>query len=211
MWFQIISKCFFESAFSYFGKNVLSQGIQHVFKQDDYGDYVFISCVNNPNEAFYNNQDLLDYKDDTTLCFIAYIGIHNKEPMFKYGISQARHIHKYFALFSTFYIVYLRQIHKNENDMEKRITEELKQKYVYRELMVMDLCVGEIFAVSPSFSFEKIRTMIDRMIEHLLFLEFQELSHENTNLRQKINDKEELIDEQRNTIGFLKNMIQHKE
>jgi len=65
--------------------------------------------------CFYDDHDLYEY-DGCNVCYMAYIGVHDNNPLFKYGITfdyYRREYQEHRKTFDTFQLLYLRQTDNN--------------------------------------------------------------------------------------------------
>ena len=151
--------------------------------------------------CFYDDHDLYEY-DGCNVCYMAYIGIHNNVPLFKYGITfdyYRREYQEHRKTFDTFQLLYLRQT-DNNHIIESLFTKECKSKDIYVQKEFKGKNRTELFTVNESQSFERMRMIMDKLIEQNPTKEHQKYEKEIQRLQQ---EKEELNKDYKHTIELL--------
>jgi len=140
--------------------------------------------------CFYDDHDLYEY-DGCNVCYMAYIGVHDGIPLFKYGITfdyYRREYQEHRKTFDTFQLLYLRQT-DNNHIIESLFTKECKSKDIYVQKEFKGKNRTELFTVNESQSFERMRMIMDKLIEQNPTKEHQKYEKEIQRLQQ---EKEEL-------------------
>jgi hypothetical protein len=151
--------------------------------------------------CFYDDHDLYEY-DGCNVCYMAYIGVHDNIPLFKYGITfdyYRREYQEHRKTFDTFQLLYLRQT-DNNHIIEGLFTKECKSKDIYVQKEFKGKNRTELFTVNESQSFERMRMIMDKLIEQNPTKEHQKYEKEIQRLRQ---EKEELNKDYKHQIELL--------
>lgn len=151
--------------------------------------------------CFYDDHDLYEY-DGCNVCYMAYIGVHDGIPLFKYGITfdyYRREYQEHRKTFDTFQLLYLRQT-DNNHIIEGLFTKECKSKDIYVQKEFKGKNRTELFTVNESQSFERMRMIMDKLIEQNPTKEHQKYEKEIQRLRQ---EKDELNKDYKHTIELL--------
>jgi len=151
--------------------------------------------------CFYDDHDLYEY-DGCNVCYMAFIGVHDGLPLFKYGITfdyYRREYQEHRKTFDTFQLVYLRQT-DNNHVIEGLFTKECKSKDVYIQREFKGKNRTELFTVNEIHSFERMRIIMDKLIEqnptneHKRYTqEIEQLKQENTSIQQSHERRLELL------------------
>jgi len=163
--------------------------------------------------CFYDDHDLYEY-DGCNVCYMAYIGVHDGIPLFKYGITfdyYRREYQEHRKTFDTFQLLYLRQT-DNNHIIESLFTKECKSKDIYVQKEFKGKNRTELFTVNESQSFERMRMIMDKLIEqnptkeHQKYeKEIQRLQQEKDELNKDYIHKIELLAEKTERIQALQN------
>jgi hypothetical protein len=116
--------------------------------------------------CFYDDHDLYEY-DGCNVCYIAFIGVHDGIPLFKYGITfdyYRKEYQEHRKTFDTFQLLYLRQT-DNNHAIEGLFTNECKIKNIHVEKEFKGKNRKELFTVNESHSFERMRMIMDKLIQ----------------------------------------------
>jgi len=151
--------------------------------------------------CFYDDHDLYEY-DGCNVCYMAYIGVHDNIPLFKYGITfdyYRREYQEHRKTFDTFQLLYLRQT-DNNHIIEGLFTKECKSKDIYVQKEFKGKNRTELFTVNESQSFERMRMIMDKLIEQNPTKEHQKYEKEIQRLQQ---EKEELKKDYKHQIELL--------
>lgn len=151
--------------------------------------------------CFYNNNDLVDF-DKSNVCYIAYIGIHNGEQLFKYGISNdyyRREYQEHRKTFQQYNVLYIR-ITDNNQMVETKFGNECKIKDLDRSLQINGKNIKEIFTVNETHSYERMKMVMDKLID-------LHPTKEQEKLKEKIKEMEHEIKNKENEIFFLKSKL----
>jgi len=133
---------------------------------------------------------------------MAFIGVHDGLPLFKYGITfdyYRREYQEHRKTFDTFQLVYLRQT-DNNHVIEGLFTKECKSKDVYVQREFKGKNRTELFTVNEIHSFERMRIIMDKLIEqnptneHKRYTqEIEQLKQGNTSIQQSYERRLELL------------------
>lgn len=158
--------------------------------------------------CFYDDHDLFEF-NECNVCYIAYIGIHDNMPLFKYGITfdyYRREYQEHRKTFDTFQLVYLRQT-DNNHKIEDLFTNECKSKDVYIQKEFNGKNRRELFTINESHSFERMRMIMDKLIEQNPTKEYQKYKDEIIKLKDE-NEKQSNNDKHK--IELLETIINEK-
>jgi prophage antirepressor-like protein len=117
-------------------------------------------------KSFYDDNMLVNYHEKNVL-YIGYIGVHNDEPLFKFGKSiniSRRDIEEHQKYYDSFELVYLR-VCDNKDKVENIFKAELKAKKVHRPIRVKNKIEYELFGVNNMFSLETAKNIMDVLID----------------------------------------------
>lgn len=150
--------------------------------------------------SFYDNAKFSDY-DKKSVIYIAYIGIHKNEHIFKYGISRNmfnRECKQHRKRFETFEVVY---IGKTDNciEIEKMLKNELVLRHLNRNIKINDKRQTELFTVTYEFTYQYFIKMTKSLITKHRLPAVEKAD-------QKINDLETTIESYKtsNQVNILK-------
>jgi len=158
--------------------------------------------------CFYDDHDLYEY-DGCNVCYIAYIGVHDCLPLFKFGISfdyYRREYQEHRKTFDTFKLVYLRHA-DNNHTIEDMFKKECKSKDVYIQKEFKGKNRTELFTVNELHSFERMRMIMDKLIELNPTRAFQKYRKDIEALRS---EKEQLEKEQGLKIQLHETVLAEK-
>ena len=164
---------------------------------------------------FYDTEDLFEYQNQNVF-YVAYIGAPQNEPLFKFGISfdyYRREYKEHKKTFSTFDLIYLRRT-DNNRQIEDLFKKECHAKEIYRKLEINDKQYTEIFTINEIQTFDRIRVILDKLIEHNPTKEIekrdkkiQDLENEKQILETKLQEKEELVIELKKDKSWLQSLL----
>lgn len=167
---------------------------------------------------FYDTEDLFEYQNQNVF-YVAYIGAPQNEPLFKFGISfdyYRREYKEHKKTFSTFDLIYLRKT-DNNRQIEDLFKKECHAKEIYRKLEINDKQYTEIFTINEIQTFDRIRVILDKLIEHNPTKEIekrdkkiQDLENEKQILETKLQEKEELVIELKKDKSWLQSCLLDK-
>lgn len=141
--------------------------------------------------CFYDDHDLYEY-DGCNVCYMAYIGIYDGLPLFKYGITfdyYRREYQEHRKTFDTFQLLYLRQT-DNNHMIEGLFTKECKSKDVYIQREFKGKNRTELFTINEFHSFERMRMIMDKLIQQNPTKEHKKYEEE---IERLTYEKEELM------------------
>jgi prophage antirepressor-like protein len=174
--------------------------------------------------SFYQENDLFQY-NDCNVCYIAHIGIHNQEPLFKFGITFDYHRREYQEhrkSFSIFELVYLRRT-DNNRIVEDIFKKECLSKDLYRKIeKENEKNITELFTINETHSLERMMSIMNKIIEEHPTKEIKErdkiiydLKNENQLLEMKtqslelsLKDKNKLIETLEKDKSWLQLLIE---
>lgn len=167
---------------------------------------------------FYDNEDLFEYQNQNVF-YLAYIGIHKNEPLFKFGISfdyYRREFKEHKKIYSTFDLLFLRRT-DNNHTVEELFKKECQIKELYRKLDINGKQYTEIFTINEKNSFDRMRVILEKIIEQYPTKEILERDEKIKNLQNDLEKNIELqkqwveIDNQRKEmIEELKDRIKEQ-
>lgn len=138
--------------------------------------------------CFYDIEDLYKYADQN-VCYIAYVGVHDGEELFKFGITfdyYRREYQEHRNTFDTFDLLYLRRT-DNNRIVEDLFKKECKLVNLYRKLKRDGQNnLNELFTTSTTHSFDRMRMIMDKIIEQYPTQEMREKEEENRTLKEQI-------------------------
>ena len=146
--------------------------------------------------SFYDTEDLFEYQNQNVF-YVAHIGVHNNEPLFKFGISfdyYRREFKEHRKTFDTFDLLFLRRT-DNNRQVEELFKKECQSKGLYRKLDINGKQYEEIFTINETCHFDRMRVILEKMIEQHPTKEIQvrdekikELEHKNEILENRVSD-----------------------
>lgn len=155
--------------------------------------------------CFYDNNDLVDF-DRSNVCYIAYIGVHNGEQLFKYGISNdyyRREYQEHRKTFDEYRVLYIR-ITDNNQIVETKFGYECKIKDLDRPLQINGKNMKEIFTINENHSYERMKMVMDKLID-------LHPTREQEKLKERIKELEQEIQTLKMTINGVDNVLKEKE
>ena len=158
--------------------------------------------------CFYDDHDLYEY-DGCNVCYMAYIGVHDGIPLFKYGITfdyYGREYQEHRKTFDTFQLLYLR-LTDNNHAIEGLFTNECKIKNIHVEKEFKGKNRKELFTINESHSLERMKMIMDKLIEQNPTKEHEKYKREIQRLQT---EKEELKKEYTHKIELQKTIIADK-
>jgi len=165
---------------------------------------------------FYDTEDLFEYQNQNVF-YLAYIGVHKNEPLFKFGISYdycRREYKEHKKTFQIFDLIYLRRT-DNNRQIEELFKKECQIKELYRKLDINGKQYTEIFTINEKNSFDRMRIILEKIIEQYPTKEIerrdkkiQDLENENKILKTKLEEKEELVIELKKDKSWLQNLLE---
>lgn len=166
--------------------------------------------------SFYDTADLFEYQNQNVF-YVAYIGVHRNEPLFKFGISfdyYRREFHEHKKIYSTFDLLYLRRTDNNRT-VEELFKKECQIKELYRKLEIQGKQYTEMFTVNEKNGFDRMRVILDKIIEQYPTKEIQARDEKIKTLENKIEvleatnaEKEKLVEELKKDKSWLQGMIE---
>lgn len=184
------------------------------------------SYSNQPTEqlifkSFYDDNLISSYENKNTM-YIGYVGIHNKEHIFKFGISERifqRSIVEHTNTFTEFQLLYVRETDNNRL-VEDKFMKELICRHLYRKIKINSHQQTELFTITQKYNYEDIAQLLDNLIstfvlpiskEHDMLIqnydkELTKYDNEITRLREENN---KLKSEHAEETKFLKAIILH--
>lgn len=167
--------------------------------------------------SFYDTADLFEYQNQNVF-YVAFIGVHRNEPLFKFGISfdyYRREFTEHKKIYETFDLLYLRRTDNNRT-VEELFKKECHIKELYRKIEIHGKQYTELFTINEKNSFDRMRVIIDKIIEQYPtreILERDEKIHGLTNqirVLENINmEKDKLIDELKKDKTWLQRIIEN--
>lgn len=119
-----------------------------------------------PNtESIYNDNMLLEY-DNKNCVYIAYIGIHNNEPLYKFGKTAdvyRRQFNEHAKLFDTFNLIYIKET-DNKDAVEEKFKKELKCKQLLRQSKTKNKQQIELFTVTEIYTIDDVKGYLDNIV-----------------------------------------------
>lgn len=155
--------------------------------------------------CFYDNNDLVDF-DRSNVCYIAYIGVHNGEQLFKYGISNdyyRREYQEHRKTFGEYKVLYIR-ITDNNQMVETKFGYECKIKDLDRPLQINGKNMKEIFTTNETHSYERMKMVMDKLID-------LHPTREQEKLKEQIKEMEQEIQALKITINGVDEVLKEKE
>ena len=144
--------------------------------------------------CFYEDHDLYEY-DGCNVCYMAFIGVHDGLPLFKYGITfdyYRREYQEHRKTFDIFQLIYLRQT-DNNHVIEGLFTKECKSKDLYVQKEFKGKNRTELFTVNESHSLERMKMIMDRLIEQHPTKEHKKYEAEIQQLKQELIHTQEIV------------------
>jgi hypothetical protein len=117
-------------------------------------------------KSFYNENSISQFSNVNVL-YCAYIGVHNNEHLFKFGISgdfPRRELLEHRKTFDIFDCVYIREC-DNKDVCENYLKRDLAAKNILRSLDCKGKKQTELFCVTNVFTMDKILALISEIIE----------------------------------------------
>ncbi len=119
----------------------------------------------NTKPSIYLTKNITDYEDKNVM-YIAYVGKHNNELIYKYGISsrmfKREHL-EHRKVFKPFVLIYLEETDNNIK-IESQFERELKVRDVHRNLSFNGKKYTELFTISPLYNIDKLIGIVDDFI-----------------------------------------------
>lgn len=114
---------------------------------------------------FHKTNTFANY-GDAKILYIAYVGVHDREYIFKYGKSNDvfNRVNQHRYGFDTFDLCYVEKCDNNDR-VETLFKRQLEAQHVYRKLEIKGRQVTELFTISivypPSYFYEMMTTLIE--------------------------------------------------
>jgi prophage antirepressor-like protein len=146
--------------------------------------------------SFYDKEDLFEYQNQNVF-YVAYIGVHHDEPLFKFGISfdyYRREFNEHKKIYQTFDLLYLRRSDNNRT-VEELFKKECQIKELYRKIEIQGKQYTEIFTINQKNSFDRMRIILDKIIEQYPTKEILEREEKIKSLEHKIHLLQTMNDE----------------
>jgi len=144
--------------------------------------------------SFYHENDLFQY-NDCNVCYIAHIGVHNQEPLFKFGITFDYHRREYQEHRKTFTIFELLYLRRTDNNriVEDIFKKECLSKDLYRKIEKEDgKNITELFTINETHSLERMMSILNKIIEEHPTEEIRERDDMIRGLQSELKNKNEL-------------------
>lgn len=149
-------------------------------------------------ESIYQNKNITDFDNKNTF-YVSYIGIHNDEHMYKFGVTKRmfeRDYYEHRKMFDTFDLIFLQEA-INSNDVEHSFKKELKVRNINRIMSFNDKNLTELFTTTDEWDINEIINLITDLInshplKKISDLEFKnnQLEHENQIIKLKLENEE---------------------
>ena len=113
----------------------------------------------------YNENMLLNY-DKKNCVYIAYIGIHNNEPLYKFGMTSdiyRRQFKEHENTFDQFELIYVKET-DNKEIVEEKFKKELQCKHLLRQLKIKNKSQVELFTITNIHNLDMIKEYMDNII-----------------------------------------------
>ena len=113
----------------------------------------------------YNENMLLNY-DKKNCVYIAYIGIHNNEPLYKFGMTSdiyRRQFKEHENTFDQFELIYVKET-DNKEIVEEKFKKELQCKHLLRHLKIKNKSQVELFTITNIHNLDMIKEYMDNII-----------------------------------------------
>lgn len=126
----------------------------------------FSTVVSASPNPFYKNNDLYRY-DNKNVIYLAYVGIIDNEPIYKYGISSKLYQREFTAHRKHFDIfdMQLVKITDNKDIIEDLFEKEIKIRKIHRSLLINSKKQTELFTTTSEFDIEYIKRLMDRLVK----------------------------------------------
>jgi len=167
--------------------------------------------------SFYDTEDLFEYQNQNVF-YVAYIGVHRNEPLFKFGISfvnYRREFTEHKKMYDIFDLLYLRRTDNNRT-VEDLFKKECQIKELYRKMEISGKQYTELFTINENNSFDRMRVILDKIIEQHPTKEIAEREERIIELNNKIKilqsvnqEKDKRIDELKKDKTWLQQIIEH--
>lgn len=154
--------------------------------------------------SFYDHSDLFEYQNQNVF-YVAYIGVHRNEPLFKYGISfdyYRREFTEHKKIYETFDLLYLRRTDNNRT-VEELFKKECQIKNLYRKIELHGKQFTELFTINEKNSFDRMRVILDKIIEQYPTREIIEREEKIQSLQNQVNMLESVNNEKDKLIHEL--------
>lgn len=115
--------------------------------------------------SFYSKNDLFKF-DNKNVIYIAYVGVINKEQIYKYGKSCKLYEREYNAHRKNFdtFDMKLVKITDNKDIVEDILGKELQIRNMKRSLVINSKRQTELFAVNEDYDFKYVCNILNRII-----------------------------------------------
>jgi hypothetical protein len=146
--------------------------------------------------SFYREHDLYKF-DNKNVVYIAYVGVYNKEEIFKYGISSKIFKREYLQHrnnFTKFNMVTIK-ITDNKDIVEELFEKELLMRNLHRKLTINNKKQTELFTVNEDYSYEYIHRLLSRIIRDNPSYEVAMLKEKITQLKMQLKNYAYYINE----------------
>jgi len=113
----------------------------------------------------YNENMLLNY-DKKNCVYIAYIGIHSNEPLYKFGMTSdiyRRQFKEHENTFDQFELIYVKET-DNKEIVEEKFKKELQCKHLLRHLKIKNKSQVELFTITNIHNLDMIKEYMDNII-----------------------------------------------
>ncbi len=137
---------------------------------------------------FWNDNNILEYNDKNVI-YIGYIGIHNNEQLFKFGISEqiyVREFEQHRKTFDIFKMVNI-EICDNKRYVESAFKKQLSSLGLLRKQEFNSKNQTELFTITPQYELDKIINLLRECIEQNPLPIVKELKSELINVNTELN------------------------
>lgn len=116
-------------------------------------------------ESFYDDVAISQFNNKAVI-YIAYIGKHNGEHLFKYGLTRdifSRDYKQHRKSFTEFKIVFIGEC-DNCTEVEKLFEHELKVRYLHRSMTIKDKSQTELFTITTKITHMFLIELVQQLI-----------------------------------------------
>jgi hypothetical protein len=127
-----------------------------------YGSY----SIDKYQGSFLPEEDLYEYMN-TNVCYIAFIGVYNNEPLYKIGISYdyyRREYQEHRKIFDQFNLIFLRRTDNNRT-IENIFKKECMMSDIYREREFKGKNRTELFTTTEKYTIQRIMNLMNKLID----------------------------------------------
>ncbi len=175
---------------------------------------------------YWVDNSIVEY-DDKNVIYVGYIGIHNNEQLFKFGISEqiyTREFEQHRKNFEIFKMVHI-EICDNKRVVEATFKKMLSALSLLRKQIFNSKNQTELFTITPQFDLDKIIKLLKDCIEqnplpivknlkielNSVKLKLMEMTDENKELKNKIKELEDIRKNQTEQLNNHISLLVQKE